>query len=202
MLSGKTSGCAESIFLATAHCLQALLQLHRGVLAAAQPCSLEGTLSTRLVNKELSHLWKVPTSEGNSISGPFRPEELAAVLKRLKPGKSLGLDFIFQEFILHAWSAFKFWFCNFLTFCMRQLKIPKIWRRTLIVTIPKPEKPLGDPKSYRRVSLLYAPSRSSRHSSALVSNQSSTHCSRSSRRVFDMGFDRRSGHVSDTGHRE
>jgi len=37
---------------------------------------------------------------------------------------------------------------------MRQLKIPKIWRRALIVAIPKPEKPLGDPKSYRPISLL------------------------------------------------
>jgi len=35
---------------------------------------------TRLINKALSALWKVPKPEGNSrnsISGPFRPEELA-----------------------------------------------------------------------------------------------------------------------------
>jgi len=37
---------------------------------------------------------------------------------------------------------------------MRQLKIAKIWRRALIVAIPKPEKPLGDPKSYLPISLL------------------------------------------------
>jgi len=40
---------------------------------------------------------------------------------------------------------------------MRQLKIPKIWRRALVVAIPKPEKPLGDPKSYRPISLLCVP---------------------------------------------
>jgi len=40
---------------------------------------------------------------------------------------------------------------------MRQIKIPKIWRRALIVAIPKPEKPLEDPKSYRPVSLLCVP---------------------------------------------
>jgi len=33
--------------------------------------------STRLVNKQLSDLWKIPTPEGHSISEPFRPEELA-----------------------------------------------------------------------------------------------------------------------------
>jgi len=37
---------------------------------------------------------------------------------------------------------------------MCQLKIPKIWRRALIVGIPNPEMPLGDPKSYRPISLL------------------------------------------------
>jgi len=56
--------------------------------------------STRLVNKEMSDLWKIPTPEGHSISEPFRPEELATALRRLKPGKSSGLDSIFPEFIL------------------------------------------------------------------------------------------------------
>ena len=46
MLRGKTSACAESHFFATAHCLQALLQLRGGILAAAQARSLEGTLHT------------------------------------------------------------------------------------------------------------------------------------------------------------
>jgi len=40
---------------------------------------------------------------------------------------------------------------------MHQLKISKIWRRALVVVILKPEKPLGDPKSYRPISLLCVP---------------------------------------------
>jgi len=40
---------------------------------------------------------------------------------------------------------------------MCQLKIPKIWTRALVVAIPKPEKPLGDPKSYRPISPLCVP---------------------------------------------
>jgi len=54
-------------------------------------------------------------------------------------------------------STLKSWFCDFLTSCMRQLKISKIWRRALVVAIPQPEKSLGDPKSYRPISLLYVP---------------------------------------------
>jgi len=98
---------------------------------------------TKLVSKQLSDLWKIPTPEGHSISEPFRPEEFAAALRRLKPGKSPGLDSIFPEFILHAESALKLWLCDFLNSCMRQLKIPMIWRRALVVAIPKTEKPFG-----------------------------------------------------------
>jgi len=109
---------------------------------------------TRLVNKQLSDLWKVPTPDSHSISEHFIPEELAAALRRLKPRKSPGLDFIFPEFVLHAGSALKPWFCDFLTSCMHQLNMPKIWRRALMFAIPKPEKPLKDPKSDRAISLL------------------------------------------------
>jgi len=86
-----------------------------------------------------------PNTRENSISGTFRPEELAAALRRLKPGKSPGLDVIFPEFILHAGSDLKSWFCDFLTSCMRQLNLSKAWRRAPVVAIPKLEKQLGDP---------------------------------------------------------
>jgi len=57
---------------------------------------------------------------------------------------------------------------------MHQLKIPRSWRRALVDVIPKPNKPFGDPKSYHPMLYLYcmSPSRSSRDSSSLVSNQS------------------------------
>jgi len=86
--------------------------------------------STRLTDKELPDLWQVPTLEGTSISAPFRSEDLAAALWRLKPGTSPGLDSIFPGLILHARSALKSWFCGFLTSCVRQLNIPRIWKST------------------------------------------------------------------------
>ena len=46
---------------------------------------------------------------------------------------------------------------DFLSSCLRRLKIPKIWRRALVVAIPKPGKPVGDPNSYRPISLLCVP---------------------------------------------
>jgi len=113
-----------------------------------------GRESTRLVNKQLSGLWKIPKPEGHSISEPFKPEKFTAAIRRLKPGKSPGLDSIFPEFIPHAGSALKSWFCDFLNSCMRQLKIPKIWRRALVVAIPKPEKPLGPKELSSNISVV------------------------------------------------
>ena len=51
----------------------------------------------------------------------------------------------------------KSWLRDFLSSCLRRLKISKIWRRALVVAIPKPGKPVGDPKSYRPISLLCVP---------------------------------------------
>ena len=88
---------------------------------------------------------------------PFQAWRACCRPRRLNPGKSPGLDSIFTEFILHVAPALKSWFCDFLISCMRQLKIPIIWRRAPIVLIPMLEKSLGDSKSYRPVSLLSIP---------------------------------------------
>ena len=46
---------------------------------------------------------------------------------------------------------------EFLSSCLCHLKIPRIWRRALVVAIPKPHKPPEDLKSYRPISLLCVP---------------------------------------------
>ena len=75
----------------------------------------------------------------------------------MRPGKCPRLNSILPEFIFHAGSALLSSFCDFLTSCMYQIKIPKIWRRAIIVAIPEPVKPLRDPKGYRLISLLCIP---------------------------------------------
>ena len=67
------------------------------------------------------------------------------------------MESIFPEFTLHAGSALTSWFCDFLNSRIHQLKIPKVWRRTREVAVLKPQNPLGDPKSYRPISLLCVP---------------------------------------------
>ena len=113
--------------------------------------------SSRLVFQEVSDLWRATTPDPVNISDNFSQREFTAALQHLKPGKAPGLDSICPELILHAGAALKSWLRDFLTSCLCRLKIPKIWRRALVVAIPKPGKPVGDPKSYRPISLLCVP---------------------------------------------
>ena len=113
--------------------------------------------STRRVSQEVSDLWRTTTTDAVNISDNFSQREFAAALQHLKPGKAPGPDSICPELIIHAGVALKSWLCDFLSSCLRRLKIPKIWRIALLVAIPKPGKPVGDPKSYRPISLLCVP---------------------------------------------
>ena len=105
----------------------------------------------------MSDLWRATTPDPINISGNFSQREFAAALQYLKPGKAPGPDSICPKLIVHAGAALKSWLCNFLSSCLRRLKIPKIWRRALVVAILKPTKPVGDPKSYQPISLVCVP---------------------------------------------
>ena len=105
----------------------------------------------------MSDIWRATTPDPVNISDNFSQREFAAALQHLKPGKAPGPDSICSEHISHAGAALKSWLCDFLSSCLCQLKIPKIWRRVLVVAIPKPGKFVGDPKSYRLISLLCVP---------------------------------------------
>ena len=97
--------------------------------------------SSRLVSQKVSDLWRASTTSAVNVCGSFTPSKFAAALKHLKPGKALGPDSICPELLLHAGAALKSWLCGFLSSCLHHLKIPKIWRRALVVAIPKPMKP-------------------------------------------------------------
>ena len=105
----------------------------------------------------MSDIWRATTPDPVNISDNFSQREFTAALQHLKPGKAQGPNSICPELILHAGAALKSWLRDFLSSCLRPLKIPKIWRRALVVAIPKPEKPVEDPKNYQLISLLCVP---------------------------------------------
>ena len=105
----------------------------------------------------MSDRWRALIPSPVNLSGDFSPREFAAALQHVKPGKAPGPDSICPELIIHAGTALKSWSRGFFFSCLRQLKIPKVWRIALVVAIPKPKKPVEDPKSYRPISLLCVP---------------------------------------------
>ena len=98
--------------------------------------------SSRLVSQEVSDRWRATTPNPVNISDIFSQREFTAALQHLKPGKAPGPDCICPELIIHAEAALKSWLHDFLLSCLRRLKIPKIWRRAIVVAIPKPMKPV------------------------------------------------------------
>ena len=105
----------------------------------------------------MSYLWRATTPDLINISDNFSQREFTAALQHLKPCKAPGSNSICPELILHAGAALKSWLRDFLSSCLRRLKIPKIWRRVVVVAIQKPMKPVKDPKSYQPISLLCVP---------------------------------------------
>ena len=110
--------------------------------------------SSRLVSQEVSVVWRATTPDAVNIFDNFSQREFTAAFQHLKPGKAPGPDAICPEVIIHVGAALKFWLRDFISSCLRRLKIPKIWRRALVVAIPKSTKPVGHSKSYRPISLL------------------------------------------------
>ena len=102
----------------------------------------------------MPHVWRAPPTSPVNISKSFTSQEFAASLKHLKSRKAPDPDSIFPELITLAGAALKSWLCGFFSSCLHHHKISKVRRRALVVAIPKPKKPVEDPKSYRPISLL------------------------------------------------
>ena len=49
------------------------------------------------------------------------------------------------------------WLRLFCSQCLHSCRFPKIWRRSKVIAIHKPNKPLDDPKGYRPIALLCVP---------------------------------------------
>ena len=102
--------------------------------------------SSRLISQEVSDLWRAASTSQVNVSESFTSQESAAARKHLKPRKTSGSNSICSDLKPHAGAALKSWLCGFLSSSLRRLKIPKVWRRALLVVIPKPKKACRQPE--------------------------------------------------------
>ena len=98
---------------------------------------------------------KRPNEENNpGLTNPFTSQELENGIKALKQGKTAGLDNIRAEQITQFGSTTRKWLLRFYNNCLRNHRLPKLWRKAKVIALLKPGKDPNDPKSFRPISLL------------------------------------------------
>ena len=102
----------------------------------------------------LSDLWRATTPNPVNISNTFLQTEFTAALQHLKSDKAPGPDSICPELIIHVGDALKSWLRDFLSSCLRRLKILKICRKALAIAISNLMKPVRPKKLSTNISVL------------------------------------------------
>ena len=149
---------------------------------------IKGHLEFSKSERKTSDRWSTPIAIAVNIFADFTVAEFATAFQNTKSGKAPGPDSICPKLIIHAGAPLISWLCGFISSCLHHLKISKVWKRPLVVAIPKPLKLKEDPKSYCPISLLNCFSiRSSKSLSKPMSNPFLIHYSLPSRLDFGVG---------------
>ena len=85
---------------------------------------------------------------------PFSPDSVAAAIKSSRNSTAEGPDQITMLHLKHLGQAGITFLCKIFNNSVRTSSIPAIWKRAIIVPIPKPNKDPKDSKSHRPISLL------------------------------------------------
>ena len=92
-----------------------------------------------------------------NLTSPFSAQEFSKGISALKNGKAIGLDGIFTEELKHFGQQANKWLLEQFNRCVETNHIPKIWRKSCVIALPKPGKDLSLHKSFRPISLLWHP---------------------------------------------
>ena len=110
------------------------------------------------VKRDITKEWRAyrrrALDEGTATVTPISPEEVATALKNMKCGKAPGYDNVHPEFLKNLGPRAREWLAIFLTRIISEKNLPKRWRITKTVAIPKPGKYPKMASSYRPISLL------------------------------------------------
>ena len=110
---------------------------------------------TRLMVREVSDRWRAQSVDLD-LSGDLQPRDYTQPSNNSKLAKLQGQIIYAQSYTPCQWQAESL-VHDFLSSCMCHLGIPKIWRRAIVIAIPKPNKLLNKAKSYCPISLLCVP---------------------------------------------
>jgi len=85
---------------------------------------------------------------------PTSPSEIQFIIKKLSNKKSPGHDLITNRIIKHLPKKAILLLACIFNSILRLSHIPQVWKHSIIIPIPKPDKPPDQPSSYRPISLL------------------------------------------------
>ena len=92
-----------------------------------------------------------------NLTSLFTAQEFSNGIATLKNGTVIGLEGIFPEELKDFGQQAKKWLHELFNRCVETNCIPKIWRKSRVIALPKPGKDLSLPKSFRPISLLCHP---------------------------------------------
>lgn len=105
------------------------------------------------MDKHIPHL-KLSAEHAAMLDAPVTPEEVQIVINSLKTPKSPGTDRFGAEF----YKAFAPKLISQMTLTFNEIltmgTFPPFWNKATIVVLPKKDREVTDPKSYRPISLL------------------------------------------------
>ena len=104
---------------------------------------------TRKIIRRIHQHHKIDTN-----FSPFSPDSVEAAIKNSRNSTAEGPDQITMLHLKHLGPAGITYLCNIFNNSVKSISIPAIWKRAVIVPIPKPNKNPNDSKSYRPISLL------------------------------------------------
>ena len=110
----------------------------------------------RAVKAELKKAHADPcTCEGQRSDAcrPFSGQEMADQLRRMKRKKAPGMDGVCTEHLLHLGPRAQEVMLRLFNMSWRSAEVPSVWRRAVIIPIPKAGKDPQDVASYRPISL-------------------------------------------------
>ena len=84
-------------------------------------------------------------------------EDVRKAVKKLKKGKSPGVDGITSEMFKYGGEALLEWLTRVCKVCVSEEKVPNDWVRAIVVPLYKGKGDRNDCKNYRGISLLSIP---------------------------------------------
>lgn len=91
------------------------------------------------------------------LQHPFSVEEFDIALTSLKKNKSVGHDYIPNEFLINLENSSRTTLLKIFNTSWSIGIYPGSWKRSVVLPILKPSKDAGDPKSYRPINILPCP---------------------------------------------